>query len=300
MAVKIRLSPKGKKGQKYYHIVIADSRSPVKGKFIEKIGTYSPMENPTVISLKEERAFHWLKTGAIPSDTVRSILQRYGLLYRFHLYRGVLKGAITEEQAFVKLKKFKETQSKKFGKVVTEKLDSLTLEEIVSIGPNLILKTIKHSESMIDISFHNEANKKVKEKCKESIYQDRIILDKNEKLNMENMESNQFMLDIDISIDNEKGKVLKINNEYNLNVMVMLNDPEDRKELIENLGIIVKPKYSAISGDLYKKLSLDSSNKGSTVVTFIPQKLGTSELIVELLQKTGVLKSIPLEFKIVD
>ncbi|MBM3700186.1 MAG: 30S ribosomal protein S16 [Actinobacteria bacterium] len=73
MSVKIRLTRAGKKKQPYYRIVVADSRSPRDGKFIENIGTYDPKTNPSSINLDKEKAIEWLKKGAEPSDTVEKI-----------------------------------------------------------------------------------------------------------------------------------------------------------------------------------------------------------------------------------
>ena len=103
MAVKIRLQRKGRKKAPFYHIVIADARSPRDGRFIEKIGTYNPLTVPATIALQNERAFHWLMVGAQPTDTVAAILRFKGVMYQKHLHLGVLKGAITQEQADAKL-----------------------------------------------------------------------------------------------------------------------------------------------------------------------------------------------------
>jgi small subunit ribosomal protein S16 len=102
MAVKIRLQRKGRKKNPFYHIVIADARSPRDGKFIEKIGTYNPMTKPATIDIDRDKAFDWIEKGAQPTTTVRAILRFKGVLYRKHLMRGVKKGALTLEQAEAK------------------------------------------------------------------------------------------------------------------------------------------------------------------------------------------------------
>lgn len=99
MPVKIRLQRKGRKKAPFYHIVVADARSPRDGRFIEKIGTYNPMTRPATIELDREKAFDWLLKGAQPTDTARAILRYKGVMYRKHLQRGVNKGALTPEQA---------------------------------------------------------------------------------------------------------------------------------------------------------------------------------------------------------
>lgn len=99
MPAKIRLQRFGKKGRPFYHIVIADGRAPRDGRSIENLGTYDPLTNPATIELNFERALHWIQVGAQPTDTVRSILSYKGVLYKNHLAKGVLKGALTEEHA---------------------------------------------------------------------------------------------------------------------------------------------------------------------------------------------------------
>ncbi len=99
MAVKIRLARRGRAKKPFYHIVVADARAPRDGRFIEKIGVYNPLTAPATIEVDREKAFDWLMKGAIPTETVRSILRFKGVLYRKHLQKGVKKGALTQEQA---------------------------------------------------------------------------------------------------------------------------------------------------------------------------------------------------------
>lgn len=110
MSTKIRLARHGKKGYAFYHIVVADSRSPRDGRFIEKLGTYNPNTNPATVVLNFESALKWIGVGAQPTDTARSILSKEGVMYRHHLNGGVKKGAFTEEAA-----------EQKFAKWVAEK-----------------------------------------------------------------------------------------------------------------------------------------------------------------------------------
>ena len=85
--VKLRLRRAGKKKHPIYKIVAADIRSPRDGRFIETVGQYDPNMNPILLSVKEERVFYWLRKGAQPTDTVRSLLQRKGLWLRWSLVR---------------------------------------------------------------------------------------------------------------------------------------------------------------------------------------------------------------------
>jgi small subunit ribosomal protein S16 len=107
MATKIRLQRHGRKGYAFYHIVIADSRAPRDGKFIERIGSYNPNTNPATIDLKFDRALYWLQVGAQPTDTTRNILSQEGVLLKKHLLGGVAKGAFSEVEAENKFEAWK-------------------------------------------------------------------------------------------------------------------------------------------------------------------------------------------------
>ena len=80
MAVKMRLKRMGAKKRPFYRIVVADSRAPRDGKFIEEIGYYNPISEPVEIKIDGEKALQWLNNGAQPSDTVKSLLKKQGIL----------------------------------------------------------------------------------------------------------------------------------------------------------------------------------------------------------------------------
>jgi small subunit ribosomal protein S16 len=101
--VKIRLARRGRKKLAMFDVVVADARAPRDGRFIEKIGTYNPSTTPATIELKDDRAFDWLMKGAQPSDTVKAMLSYRGVMMKKHLQIGVVKGALTQEQADGKL-----------------------------------------------------------------------------------------------------------------------------------------------------------------------------------------------------
>lgn len=84
MAVKLRLKRMGSKKKPFYRIVAADSRSPRDGRFIETVGTYNPITEPAEINIKEEIAMKWLRDGAIPTDTVRDLFKKQGIIEKFH------------------------------------------------------------------------------------------------------------------------------------------------------------------------------------------------------------------------
>jgi small subunit ribosomal protein S16 len=131
MPAKIRLTRQGRKKRPFYHIVVADSRAPRDGNYIDKLGLYDPNTNPATIDLDFEKALDWLQKGAQPTDTCKAILSYKGVLMKKHLLEGVKKGALTEEEANTrfdkwlkekitkiqakteKVKKTKETEAKK-------------------------------------------------------------------------------------------------------------------------------------------------------------------------------------------
>lgn len=102
MSVKIRLARRGRKKMAIYDVVVADARAPRDGRFIEKIGSYNPNTDPASININNERALKWLLNGAQPTDTVKAMLSYRGIMLKKHLQIGVLKGAITQEQADAK------------------------------------------------------------------------------------------------------------------------------------------------------------------------------------------------------
>ena len=121
MAVKIRLARRGRKKLAMFDVIVADSRSPRDGKFIEKIGTYNPLTNPASINLDDLKAFDWLMKGAQPSDTVKRMLSYRGVMLKKHLQIGVVKGAIKQEQADAKLAEWLKSKESK----IQNKVDTL-------------------------------------------------------------------------------------------------------------------------------------------------------------------------------
>lgn len=120
MATKIRLQRHGRKGYAFYPIVVADSRAPRDGRFIERIGSYNPNTNPATISLNFERALYWINCGAIPTDTVRSLLSREGVMLMKHLQGGVKKGAFDEAEAQKRFNAWKAEKDAKLEAVRNE------------------------------------------------------------------------------------------------------------------------------------------------------------------------------------
>jgi len=133
MPVKIRLARHGRKRYAYYHIVVADSRAPRDGKFIERIGSYNPNTNPATIDLNFDRALNWLQNGAQPTDTARAILSYKGVMMKKHLLEGVKKGAFDEAEAE---KRFESWAADK-GARIQAKVDKLSAEKDAELKARL-------------------------------------------------------------------------------------------------------------------------------------------------------------------
>ncbi|MEJ6950471.1 30S ribosomal protein S16 [Natronospora cellulosivora (SeqCode)] len=84
MSVKIRMKRMGSKRNAFYRLVVADSRKPRDGRFIEEVGYYNPTTEPATVKINEEKALKWLKDGALPSDTVKSLLKKEGIMAKFY------------------------------------------------------------------------------------------------------------------------------------------------------------------------------------------------------------------------
>ncbi len=127
MATKIRLQRHGRKNYAFYPIVIADSRAPRDGRFIERIGSYNPNTNPATITLNFERALYWVTVGAQPTDTVRTILSNEGVLLMNHLLGGVKKGAFDQAEAEKRFNAWKAKKDAKVDAVKTKMADQSEL-----------------------------------------------------------------------------------------------------------------------------------------------------------------------------
>ena len=106
MSLKIRLQRQGKKKQPFYHIVVADSRSPRDGKYVERLGTYDPKHDHEGVNLDNAKTLEWLEKGAVPSDSCRDLLSERGIMFKKHLLRGVRKGLFAADQVEAKYEKF--------------------------------------------------------------------------------------------------------------------------------------------------------------------------------------------------
>lgn len=120
MSTKIRLQRHGRKGYAHYTIVVADSRAPRDGKFIERLGSYDPNTDPATIQLNFDRALYWLEVGAQPTDTAHYILKREGVMLMKHLRGGVKKGAFDEAEAQRRFDAWKAEKDAKINSIVSK------------------------------------------------------------------------------------------------------------------------------------------------------------------------------------
>jgi len=151
MATKIRLQRFGKKGKPFYHVVVADSRSPRDGKFIERLGSYNPNTNPATIELDFDKALAWLSNGAQPTDTARAILSYRGVLYKKHLLGGVAKGAFDEATAEARFEEWLKGKNAK----IEGKIENLTLSKADAKKKALAAEAKKKEEIAAAITAKN-------------------------------------------------------------------------------------------------------------------------------------------------
>ena len=151
MATKIRLARHGHKDYAFYHIVVADSRSPRDGKIIERIGSFNPNTNPAAVILNFDRALYWVGVGAQPTDTVRTILSNEGVMLMKHLNGGVAKGAFSAEEAQKRFDAWKAQKDAKAGKISQAEADkkAAEMERLLQRKLRLNRKTIYRN---LDIS----------------------------------------------------------------------------------------------------------------------------------------------------
>ncbi|WP_291782589.1 30S ribosomal protein S16 [Cecembia sp.] len=155
MAVKIRLARRGRKKMAIYDVVVADARAPRDGRFIEKLGSYNPNTDPASININNERALKWLLNGAQPTDTVKAMLSYRGVLLKKHLQIGVLKGAITQEQADEKYEAWKASKEAAIG----GKVDKLTKAKEEARQKALDAETAKNQARLDAIKAREEEAK---------------------------------------------------------------------------------------------------------------------------------------------
>ncbi|MDR2511954.1 MAG: 30S ribosomal protein S16 [Bacteroidales bacterium] len=156
MAVRIRLQRFGKKGRPFYHIVVADGRAPRDGRFIEKLGIYNPMTNPASIEIAVDKAVNWLRNGAQPSDTARSLMSRKGVMLKHHLLKGVDKGALTVEQADAKFNTWLEAKEQQTVKALSDIHESARKDAKARLAAEEKVKKAREEEMAKRLAALNE------------------------------------------------------------------------------------------------------------------------------------------------
>ena len=146
MPLKIRLTRQGRKRKPFYHIVIADSRAPRDGKYIERIGLYNPVANPATIEMNFDRALYWVQQGAQPTDTCRALLSANGVMYKKHLLEGVKKGAFSEEEAEKRFDSWKKEKEAKLHAIRSKLKKAKDAEEKKRIEAEVKIHEAKAEE----------------------------------------------------------------------------------------------------------------------------------------------------------
>ena len=172
MATRIRLSRHGRKKYAFYHIVVADTKAPRDGRFIEKLGTYNPNTNPATIEINFESAVSWLLKGAQPSDTARAILSYKGVMMKKHLLVGVSKGAFNEEEAE---KRFSEWLESKENKISDKK------QKLVKAAEDAEKASIQAEKEKNEERAAAIANKNSNEKTEETTQKENTVEENKEE-----------------------------------------------------------------------------------------------------------------------
>ncbi|NLC49355.1 MAG: 30S ribosomal protein S16 [Bacteroidales bacterium] len=192
MATKLRLQRRGRKNYPFYQIIVADSRAPRDGKYIERIGSYNPNTNPATITLDFEKALYWLQTGAQPTDTVKNILSREGVLMKKHLLGGVAKGAFDEAEAEKRFNAWKSNKLQEERSEVTLDDEKKRAEEKASLDAEKEVNKARAAALAKKIADEKAANAPVVEESVEEPVVEEPVVDEAPKAE-------------EISVDKEEG-----------------------------------------------------------------------------------------------
>ena len=251
MPVRIRLAPRGKKGQRIYSIVVADSRSPRSGRFIEKIGTYNPNFSPFKVKINHERAFHWLMIGAQPTKTAKSLLSKEGLLLKKHLQVGVSKGALTQLKADEMHNNWKDRNNQKSTFFVEKDNRELTINDKQQIqGYNIwkedfmVSSVPKWLQSLDGVLGRTEEVKDLEERVGDA----------------------PFSGNLSLTVDNGNVKFMKPDGEYNLSFKLdtdLGERSDEAKEALKNSFFVELRRQNSeiIDGQSMRKFEF-TGNKG--------------------------------------
>jgi small subunit ribosomal protein S16 len=300
MPVKIRLQPRGKKRQKIYDIVVADSRSSRNGRIIEKVGQYIPFTTPAEVVLNFEKALNWLQKGALPSDTVKSILKHKGVIYKNHLLNGVKKGAFSEYEAQQRFDKWYDLKIKKTKNLIDYYVDNEVYRKGTEEWRNL------KSEDKIKIERETKKvsittiplQSEIKLEKKNRFYHE--FTSEIEPKGITDMHDNPYSLKVNVFLNNEDGNNLEIDKEYSLTVGVSIDDKLNRSEILNKFIVMLQPSKTEILGSPFNKIAFDKQKNGSSEFKIIPRRLGETVFNIDFIQDTELVKSLPLQFNILN
>ena len=168
MAVHIRLKRQGRRKRPFYRVIAIDSRSHREGREIERLGWYDPIKEGLSVEFKEDRIFHWLGQGAIPTDTVNSLMRQKGLAHKWHLLKtGVAEDQITTEMeawAARQLEKADKVAIKKAEKKAEKKAAKSALVEEKAPEEVAEAEEVMEADSETEVPVEEPATEKVEEK----------------------------------------------------------------------------------------------------------------------------------------
>lgn len=170
MAVKLRLMRMGRKGQPFYRIVAVDSRKRRDGAYIDKIGHYNPLKNPSDLVVDDHKALKWLNRGAIPTDTVRNLLSRRGIMMAFALQ----KKGVQEEELWDQVSRFRLEKEEKLKAIAAEELAAKSKTE----APEAKVEAEAAEESAVEEKEETPAKEEAAEAETESVEETAVEAEK--------------------------------------------------------------------------------------------------------------------------
>jgi len=153
LAVKLRLTRMGRKKKPFYRIVAVDSRKPRDGRYLENLGTYDPLPDPFEVLVNEDRVFYWLGVGAIPSDTVRSLLRREGILFKWDLKKRNLSDEEMDQEMkrweVIQLERRRKLEKKLEKKAEAKKEEKAAVEEQVEEAAQVEAEAVEETKDQV-------------------------------------------------------------------------------------------------------------------------------------------------------
>jgi small subunit ribosomal protein S16 len=144
----------GKKKKPFYRIVAVDSRKPRDGRYLENLGTYDPLPDPFEVKVNEDRVFYWLGVGAIPSDTVKSLLRREGILFKWDLKKRNLSDEEMDQEMkrweVIQLERRRKLEKKLEEKVEATKEEKVAVEEQVEVAAPVAVKVVEEPKDQVE------------------------------------------------------------------------------------------------------------------------------------------------------